>query len=182
MTRPLRSLSLLVVIVVSIRDTSLPLLNKTAVLVCQLACRPARLSRFDLASCASRALFFFLAQLLPIFALLNYPFVLSLGPVLENSLSHLAQLFPDQFLSIVRLVRFTRFVVRDVQKFFNFISKLRMAIQSLRQFFRSLLARFHSAHGTTSLATYFWCSSHPGGHLLPYFQEGLPSLWPKSHF
>src|SRR6476620_1348708 len=105
MTRPLRSPSLLAVIVESILGTSLPLLNKTAVLVCQLSCRPARLSKFSLASCASRALFFFLAQLLPIFALLNHAFVLSLGPVLENSLSHLAQLFPDQILSIVRLVR-----------------------------------------------------------------------------
>jgi hypothetical protein len=41
--------------------------------------------------------------------------MLSLGPVLENPLSHLPQLFPDQILSIVRIVRITCLVtlVRD---------------------------------------------------------------------
>src|SRR5262249_53003909 len=128
MTHPLRSPSLRVAIVVNILGTLPRPLYKTAGLGSDHVYTLARLSKFARASCASRALFFFLAQFFSVVALPNHPFMFSLHPILHRSASHLMQLFPYQILSIICLVGLTRLVVDDIEKLSNFVSKLRMLV------------------------------------------------------
>ena len=113
-------------------------------------------------SCASRALFFLLAQFSSTVALSDYTLALSLSPILHRSLPHLSQFFPDQILRIVRLVCFARFVVHDIEQFFHLISKLRMSIQLLGYLFSPLFVCLELGHGKPRLRLDSGASAHRG--------------------
>ena len=109
-----------------------------------------------------------------------HPIMLSHRPVLHDPLSHLAQLVPDQILSIGCLVYIARCVVRDVQQFFNLSRNSGWRFNRSTKSSDRFLSDFTVATGLPR-SRLVSGAHRTRGHLLPHFLEGLPLLCPKSH-